>query len=212
MVPPPKSADEMRRGFVAKGLCAEAVFLGEHLLRSAGVEGFEVVRNHSRWYHTEHSDDHCYVLFPDDDPAEAIVLDFSFRQFLQCDQTVDEGCEVFQYVQETLPPCYVGTRKDLLAQHRHVRDMRNAIYGAPPWRERPPTHWDLGERITDKFDLHASLTRPGYLDAQPAPHQQFVRKAIAALGAPRARTCTRRCRRGEHLAAIPGGEQIAFHL
>lgn len=167
--------------YVGRLLCGEANYIGEHILRASADRPLDirVWRNHARRYHTEHSSDHCFMVVDG-----CWVIDLTVRQLWQSELSLSADCEFFRLVHHALPPFYVGSYDGLLRLHSRVQDAHESTFGHQPSAELLQTdnHWVRAADITHRFDLHASLTRPGYLAEKPAAEREFVGGLAAALG------------------------------
>ncbi len=150
-------------------LCGEACFLTRFLL---DIEGFtsEVWKNHQGYgdYYT----DHCFIWLPEME----LMVDPTYKQFFSDPRLSDETCPYHHYIYKTLPPIFVGTRREMDDLIQKATTLNEKHYQTSNlqdiWK-----YWRFNQNITGKFNLSNCLQDPNYFREKPG----YYLKAVKSL-------------------------------
>ncbi len=158
---------ETKYAFQGGLLCGEACYITKYLLEH---QGFQVQVWKNKQGYGDYYSDHCFLWLE----QEGLIVDPTYKQFLDDDREKSPTSQYHQLIYKTLPPFFIGTKDELDSTINVLNCLNEQLYGTSCLKDIS-RNWRFSYNISDKFDLLKCVTNRDYLMTKPDYYHQVVK-------------------------------------
>ena len=152
----PFICNNLEASYIGENLCGESSFIAKKLLQNNGINTL-VKENHKGIANYR---DHVFLLH------DSIIVDLTWKQFLQDERSSSIDCKYLQYIQFDLPLYFVGTKEEINFELEKVVNLNRNIFGTinddlfqiEKW-------WNNGKDVTFRFNYDRCI-ESGVIDSR----------------------------------------------
>ena len=115
----PHICNNLEASYIGENLCGESCFVAKKLLQNYDINTL-VKENHKG---IKNYRDHVFLLH------DSIIVDLTWKQFLQDERSSSIDCKYLQYIQFHLPLYFVGTKEEINFELEKVVNLNRNILG-----------------------------------------------------------------------------------
>lgn len=147
---------DIKASFLGCNLCGESAFVIKRLLENNKINS--IVKENNKGIADYR--DHVYLQI------NSIIVDFTWKQFLQDDRSENIECKYLQYIQYELPPYFIGTHDELYIQLDNILTKnRNEFGNINIDLHNVKTWWNTGKDVTYRFNYDKCI-KNGIVDSK----------------------------------------------
>ena len=152
----PFISNNLEASFIGGDLCGESCFVVKKLLENYEINS--LVKENSKGI--AYYKDHVYLL------SDSIIIDLTWKQFMQDERSKNIDCMYLQYIQFDLQPYFIGTKEDLNIELEKIINLNRKIFGQINHNLNNIEYWwNNGMDVTNRYN-YTKCIENGIIDSR----------------------------------------------